>query len=393
MEPSDPGAARISVVGLRPRLDAVYRSTDELCRFSGLNTGNLVYAYAIDKHLDRDGRVLDFGVDPRVLNATTDVAVVQGANQLGTHFDAQRLAERFGRYESRIVVLGLGAQSDMDMSIPALGHGTTRWLRCIADRSTGDAPNVGVRGDFTRRVLGEYGMGGHAEVIGCPSLFIHPDPALGRRIKGNVRRPRRVAVVAGHYAWSHLRSIEIGLGRLVTETAGTYVGQHGLGMMMFTRGEGASIERSVLAEIRDNVCPQMELDAFVDWGRRYGSVFFDVESWIEYMRRFDFVVGLRIHGIMVALQAGVPALCIAHDSRTLELCQTMKVPYVRADDLDAGVSLDELLGRFRFEAEAFDANRRALATRYVELLLNNGVSTSSWISALVDDHAVRRAMA
>ena len=389
----DADKTRVSVVGLRPRLDGVFRSTDELCRLSGLNSGNLVYAYAIDKHLGRNGQVLDFGVDPRVLNATTDIAVVQGANQLGTHFDAGRLAARFDQYDSKIVVLGLGAQSDMDMTIPALGDSTKHWLRCIADRSTGGSPNMGVRGDFTKRVLGEYGMDRHSEVIGCPSLFIDRDPALGRRIEGNVRRPRRVAVVAGHYAWAHLRSIEIGLGRLVTETGGTYVGQHGLGMMMFTRGEGARIQKTLLEEIRDNVCPQMELDAFVDWGRRHGSVFFDVESWIEYMRRFDFVVGLRIHGIMVALQAGVPALCIVHDSRTLELCQTMKVPHVRADELGSGTTLDELLARFRFEAEEFDANRRALATRYTELLLNNGVLTSSWISELVDDPAVRRAMA
>ena len=44
------------------------------------------------------------------------------------------------------------------------------------------------------------------------------------------------------------------------------------------------------------------------------------------MRKFDFVVGPRFHGVMLAMQAGIPGGVIAHDSRTLELCQTMGIP-------------------------------------------------------------------
>ena len=47
---------------------------------------------------------------------------------------------------------------------------------------------------------------------------------------------------------------------------------------------------------------------------------FPVEAWtwLEYLRDFDFATGTRLHGNVAALLAGVPAVLLAHDSRTLE---------------------------------------------------------------------------
>lgn len=124
----------------------------------------------------------------------------------------------------------------------------------------------------------------------------------------------------------------------------------------------------------------MDLDEFVRWTERHGNVFFDVPSWMEHYRRFDFVIGARIHGTMLALQAGVPAVCIVHDSRTLELCQTMLVPYVLAKDISTGVTRDQLPDLFaQFDAAAFDTNRRMLARRYVDFLETNGLDPVSWL--------------
>ena len=126
----------------------------------------------------------------------------------------------------------------------------------------------------------------------------------------------------------------------------------------------------------------MDLDDFARWSRAYGNVFFNVSNWIEHCRRFDFVVGTRIHGTAIALQAGVPALCIVHDSRTLELCQTMKVPYVMADELADGIRRDELLALSHFDAVEFDENRRMLCRRYTTFLKNNMLRPANWLEDL-----------
>ena len=370
------------VIGLRPRLETAFAATDALATRAGMNTGNVVYAHAICSHLPDYARVLDIGAPPKLMNRSGEVAVIQAANQLGAHFDHHNQADRIAELEIGVVAVGLGAQNDSYETLPELPPSAVEWVRRIVERAPSGAPNLGVRGEFTVKVLAAHGFERSAEVIGCPSLFLNPDPRLGQKIAGNIREPKRVAVAAGHETWQHLADIEASLGRLVTETNGAYIGQHGLEMIMLTRGEAARLDDDHLRLCRDYVCPDMELAEFVQWCCDFGRVFFDVSSWIEYCRRFDFVVGTRIHGTAIALQAGVPALCIAHDSRTLELCQTMKVPYVTADDVAEGVKLDELVDLADFDAGEFDDNRRMLSGRYVGFLKNNSIRPAAWLEEL-----------
>lgn len=372
------------IIGLQPRIDSAFLSTETLSRCCGLNTGNLVYAHAIDSHLPDAKRTMDIGAPVEHMNRAGRIGVIQGANQLGTHFLAGRQPERFARLDTKLVILGLGAQSELDLAIPELSPNTLDWVRAIADQAPTDAPNVGVRGEFTAEVLDHYGFGDRTQVLGCPSLFINPNPRLGREIASRVAEPQRVAVIAGHESWPALAKIEASLARLVTETNGTYIGQHDLRMMRLTRGEAATFDEADLAHCRNHIRPDLEPEAFIRWTRTYGNVFFDISAWLEHIRRFDFAIGARIHGTVIALQAGIPALCIAHDSRTLELCQTMGVPHVTPQDISEGVKRDDLLALFDFDADAFDANRQLLAKRYVRFLKGNSLRPVRWLEDIAD---------
>ncbi len=367
------------IIGLQPRIDSAFLSTETLSRRCGLNTGNLVYAHAIDCHLPDAKRVMDMGAPLEQMNRAGSIGVIQGANQLGVHFVADRQAERYGNLETKLVILGLGAQSELDFEIPELPPSTLDWIRAITERAPGAGPSLGVRGAFTAEVLDHYGFGANAEVLGCPSLFLNPSPYLGSEIAERTGMPERVAVIAGHESWPSLAKIEASLARIVTETNGTYIGQHGLRMMRLTRGEAATFEEADLVRCRNHICPDLEPEAFVQWTRTYGNVFFDVSAWLEHIRRFDFAIGARIHGTIIALQAGIPALCIAHDSRTLELCQTMGVPHVTPQDIPDGVKREDLLSLFEFDADAFDANRQLLAKRYVAFLKANSLRPARWL--------------
>lgn len=372
------------IIGLKPTLDASDTSTETLSARAGLNTGNLVYAHAISSHVAGAPEVLDIGARPQRMNSTGRIGIIQGANQLGSHFDAHTWPERFAQLTVDLVILGLGAQSDVAGTFPELPDTALEWVRRIVERAPGDAPNLGVRGAFTKSVLERHGLAEHAEIIGCPSLFINPDPRLGREVAKNVRFPGRVGVVAGHEAWRHLAHIEASLARLVEETGGSYIGQHGLNMMKLTRGEAAELAEEDLEALRDYVSPDMGFAEFIRWTQRHGRVFFDVPEWMEHCRGCDFVIGSRIHGTVVALQAGTPAVCIVHDSRTLELCETMRIPHVMADDLAGGLDLEALSDLFVFDPEAFDENRVSLCSRYVAFLDRNGVCVAPWLEALAN---------
>ena len=359
------------IFGPPPHIDAAFASTDDLYRLVGHNCGNLALTHAINVHLGGNIRSVRWSAPVELINQAGTPAVLPAANQLSSHFDLSRLAERLKQITVPITTVGLGAQSNLQRAIPSIPAGTVNWVRRLAAHAPSDSPNIGVPGSFTMDVLDHLGLASHAVVIGCPSLFLNPNPALGKEILKRLGTPQRIAVIAGNQRWDHLRCIERSLAQLVTLTNGSYIGQAPVEMMTLTRGMAASLDDATLHKCRDYIHPYLGVSEFIDWTVRYGHLFFDVENWIEHLRRFDFVIGTRIQGVILGIQAGIPSLCIVHDSRTLELCETMKIPYVLSDDVRDGVSRDDLVSYFEFDAHEFDRNRRALCRRYVEFLWGN----------------------
>lgn len=370
------------MVGIPRRVEAAFRSTRELYRAVGHNCGNLAFVHAIDAHLGGNIPRSDWDQVSTLINDGGELAVFAAANQLGRHYDATGAARYFDKISVPIVVIGLGAQIGIRSRNPRIPKSTIRWVRWLADRGPRGKPNIGVRGPFTLEVLRKFGLDGHATIIGCPSLFINPEPALGSQIIRRLRPPGRVAVVAGHQHWRHLHRLEASLGRMVAQTNGCYIGQGAYDMMELTRGRANQMDEASLRQCRDYVCPNMELQDFVDWSTKYSSIFFDIDNWIEHLKRFDFVIGTRIHGTVLGLQAGVPSMCIVHDIRTLELCQTLMVPHVLADDVRDGIGQDELLSYFKFDPHEFDRNRRMLCRAYLDFLKYNQLTPAKWVEAI-----------
>ncbi|MFE5310542.1 polysaccharide pyruvyl transferase family protein [Isoptericola sp. NPDC056605] len=356
--------------------DAPFMDAAQLNAAVGNNTGNLAFVQAIDQQLG--------GGLPRyrrleraeIINARPEpVAVVPCANHLGTHLDLAGEAAHFAKIEKPMIAIGLGAQANVSMNdLPDLPEGSARWLRELAERSPNGAPNISVRGEFTRRVLEKYGVDDKAVVLGCPTLFLGP-AQIGKTIAEAAERPiRRVAVASGHYRWRHLHRLERSLARIVEETHGAYVLQSPLEMLRAYREEWEALP----ADVTDDMSLSLfddgnDLDRLRSWYRAYSIALFDVPAWMNYLRSFDFVIGPRIHGVMLALQAGVPGLCIAHDSRTAELCQTMGVPHVRASEVRNGIALQDIRRLFQFDPAAFDARRQQLGEDYVAFLSGNGL--------------------
>lgn len=94
---------------------------------------------------------------------------------------------------------------------------------------------------------------------------------------------------------------------------------------------------------------------------------------------------MRIHGTMLALQAGTPALCIVHDSRTEELCEIMKIPYIHARLLEESpADMGAFMKYFeeKFDPIEFDKNRAKLAGKYISLLNGSGLAATREVAAI-----------
>lgn len=357
-----------------------FLSTEQICRRLGTNIGNLAFVHAIKHQLAglEERENLSWSSTPEQISEAGDLCVIPCANQFGRHHNMGQLARRIEQISTPFVAIGLGAQSGLDLSIPEVPEGTVEWLRRITERRPSRMSNVAVRGAFSRRVLEEYGFP-DACVTGCPSLFLNPTRTLGHLVADRtVDVPRRVAVAAGHPGWQHLHRIERSLAHIVTATNGAYVCQSPLESVRMGRGEMEDLSAAEAERCRRYIDRELSGNAFKTWAHNHAIAFFNVPGWIEFLRRFDFVVGTRIHGTVLGIQAGVPALCIVFDSRTLELCQTMRVPHVSVRDHADGLELKDLSRLFRdqFDAAGFDANRRALAKSYCAFLEGNGLTVA-----------------
>ena len=387
------------VIGLQPKIDSALLPTEVASRRCGQNTGNLVAGFALCRHLDFP-EVLDFGAPLAQMNRSGRIGVVQGANQLGAHFNGGRWLQPIDAVEFDLAIVGVGIQGPLTLSRSSGQRWTAEsradesipqeafdWIARIAERAPNAAANIGVRGKVTQEALAQRGFAERVEIIGCPSLFINPNARLGVQIAANAGAPERIAVLAGHDAWRDLQPVEAELARLVSETSGSYIGQHGNRIMKITRGEADQLPEEDLLACRDYICPSLTSEQFKAWCGAYGNLFFNVSAWIEHYRRFDFVVGLRLHGVVLALQAGVPALCIAHDARMLELCQTMRIPHALPVQIEQGITAKDLHQLATFDAEAFDANRRALCRNYLGFLRKNGLKPVQWLEAIAAPNA------
>jgi len=287
-----------------------------------------------------------------------------------------------------ILAFGLGAQAQSFDETAMLTEGTKRWVQVLATHAPTNAPNIGVRGEFSWKVLERLGLGDRASVTGCPSNFINLDAALIDKLERKYKAPpmlSRIAVAAGLPYWTELQRIEEALADLVDSTQGIYVTQHEINMIKIARNEFDDVDGKTLSLINRYIRPKLSQAEFIRWCRRHAVCFIDAASWMEALRNVDFVVGPRFHGVMLAIQAGTPGGVIAHDSRTLEMCQTMQVPVQHFKDIDVDITAQSLVSLFKFDARAYRRRRVELGRRSIDILRSGGVTPAAGLQALAEE--------
>jgi hypothetical protein len=118
---------------------------------------------------------------------------------------------------------------------------------------------------------------------------------------------------------------------------------------------------------------------------RHGYVPTAIDSWRSFLLKFSCAINTRIHGTIVALQAGVPALCVCHDTRTRELAIALKLPALDVSKfIETRYELRQLFAVAGFDGAAFDENRRRLAGEYKALIEAIGLTPSAHLRALAN---------
>lgn len=377
---------RSVIVAGHPRIDSIFsKDTKTLFDEVGGNTGNMAFRYALASHV-KNVRFSHWHAPVQELRNAADVILLPLANQLGKHTDLESVAERIEAYGLPVVGIGLGAQSASSEVDITLTPGTQRWLRALLEGAPSAYPNVGVRGRYTQAQIEKLGFKGRVAVTGCPSNFINTKDNIAEKIeKGFSRKPARIAVNAGIPYIPALEKIEQQLARLVTNVGGVYIVQHGIEMVHLARNEFDLMGKEKLEICRKYIRPDLDTEQFCVWARTYACAFFDVPSWMDYLKRFDFVVGTRFHGAMLAIQAGIPAAVIAHDSRTFEMCETMGIPVRFYKEIDQEITQDNVLDLFEFNKNSYQEKRHSLHKEYMAIFDGAEIEPTAALRAMKFD--------
>jgi hypothetical protein len=359
-------------------------------RRTGCNSGNFAFRYALVQRFFPGAELARFDALNN-LHDPNGCVVLACANWIGLspeHDSAN--ADRWGSLSSanvRVVPFGLGCQIPLGTGFDALGEATKGFLLRLCEM----APSMSVRDEQTADLLRSIGYTA-AEVTGCPSNFINADPALGRKMA-----ERAQLLLDNGSGWSRLAVH-------MTEYSGGYSYSSDVFMRQFMlmRDHGASYAVQdlpllpFLTREMPDLPPEYESKLFPDLGcdddaislvlRRHATYFASYDQWLLSARKFDLGFGMRLHGNMATIQAGVPSIVVTHDARTEQLCRTMGLPnvdvqtFLRFDVSHPGPLLDVMVRKL----PRYDACRSLLAERMQRHLVRSGLPVAPVVSCLAD---------
>lgn len=332
------------------------------------NAGNLIFSVATHGILHTAGTtvtsdrfVIDSNDADRI-NERYDVYVIPLANAFRVTYESNliRLTQLIRRLRIPVVILGVGVQSDLrsDMTrLRPIQASVKAFASAVLDRS----PSIGVRGEVTLDYLSGLGFR-DAEVIGCPSLFMHgPDLEIRKRLPA-LDRDARLAINVSPYVEAMAPIVSRHVERYQNLT---YIPQDLDALELLLWGPGRAHAAIAPTDPRPI---HLVHPLFRDDKVRF---FVDPAPWFQFLSGVDFSFGTRIHGNIAALIAGTPAVVLAHDSRTLELARYFEIPYRLMPDMGPETDASDLYAEADYGP--FNRGHAARFATFVAFLERHGL--------------------
>ena len=282
----------------------------------------------------------------------------------------RRLTSNYQRLAQRLnvptIILGIGVQVELTVNATnlVLLKEQEEMLKVVGSRSRKGVANIAVRGDVSLRTCLNSGLSSCVS-LGCPSLMLSPDTALGSVLHAKWAELRK-RLLGARSAW-HLR-IVFGMPATWSEQ---------LARLFVSVGRECPHFLIVLQQESDVNGVQRLREMGLPVRDEQVRLFATVPPWIATLAQFDLVISARIHGSLAATAASVPAVAVATDLRINELASRMQIPTVQATHLGPNLDLPTFIQRYvRFDGHAFDDNRAAIAERYVSTLGALGLPAS-----------------
>ena len=306
-----------------------------------INTGNLVHVYALNKMLPVD--MVDISDDLSSYSAIITTKMIWMSESYDTT-GLENALEKAGAKNTPIIPISVGLNSSYQTTDFKLMPSTKRFLEKIAEQNT-----IGVRGYYTAEILNAHGIK-NIQVIGCPSIYLPMRSNFSINKQNEI--PKKVTSNFRTF-WKEPNAVEIDYL--------TYAASQGFSFVEQTQKKWHFDELE-----KKNISNKLS-----KWLAEKEYIFFDVDEWREYCRQFDFSMGHRMHGNIISLWEGVPALFFSIDARMEELCDFFSLPRISARDFDASKSLEYYYNLADYTQ--FNKNYASLFKNFKEFLRKNNL--------------------
>lgn len=322
------------------------------------NTGNKLWFQAIISEISTKENHLEYfekDMTAEYINASYDMIVAPMANIFSVGYAAMlnKLAEKFSQIKIPVYVIACGVQAgsydEINLLCESIREPATKFINTIY-RTGGE---FALRGYFTKEFFDRLGFKS-AVVTGCPSLY-----QMGRNLTIDIPKKRKdkidfKPIFNGNFPgiWNQIKKY----------SKSEYSDQHFYYNLLYNKTyvDYSKIEYcDVKKMIKDYGLSAVNLLA-----QDRIKLFIDMEQWSSYIKKkgFDFSFGSRIHGSIMPILCGVPAVIYANDSRTREMAEYFGIPILLPEstknidvyDIYMNVDYTEFNKNFRKNYDAFE---------------------------------------
>lgn len=363
MKTKRPSVLVISPAGKVVGRDSVewYTNTKEQVLDRYFNIGDMVVYDSTLKLIDYDVVEPMNIIDPTEADISRyknfDFAIVRASNFVHNQMNFHKAAEIIEALNIPVYCTGVGGQSADGRPYKLEGR-TLRFWNVVADRCN----LLGVRGTFSADVFLHNNIK-NVDICGCPSVFrtrnrnnfiVKPD--VVRDVAVSLRRevdPTYTTDLEGYLRTQRNLLLDADRSFRTTFTSHGEPEEKAFFFKDAARMSAATEQFDGSGWFTSETRAQM-LDIYTH--RHF--FFLKVADYDRFIRKQDFAIGLRVHGVLPALANGVPAVMIAYDSRSQELADTHAIPTISLEQA-AAMSVSDAIGQV-----SFDAFNKVYAARY-----------------------------
>lgn len=286
------------------------------------NTGNKLWFQAIISEIstgENQLEYLDRNMTSDYINATYNMVIAPMANIFSADYAdmLDKLTEKFAKIKIPVYVIACGVQAgsydELESLCDSIREPSIRFISTIY-RTGGE---FALRGYFTKEFFDRLGFKS-AVVTGCPSLY-----QMGRGLTVTIPKSRKdkadfKPLFNGDFPkiWEQMQQYP----------QSEYFDQHLYYNLLYNRSyvNYSKIDYcDVKKMVKEFGLPAVELLV-----QNRINLFIDMAEWSRYIRKeeFDLSFGSRIHGNIMSILSGIPALIYAVDSRTREMAEFFDIP-------------------------------------------------------------------